>query len=190
MVKKRAPETTFDQDGKPRKRFYRARAHSNPLNDQHFPVPTCPAEYDWSSHYPKFFEQHRTQGMPGEPLVRFADVGCGFGGLLLKLSTLFPEKLAVGMELRDKVTEYVKERVESLRKGGEYQNVSVLRTNAQKYLPNYFRKAQLQKLFFLFPDPHFKVQNHRRRIISHQLLTEYAYLLEVTPTPVTCLPDS
>eukprot|EP00873_Tetraselmis_striata_P008549 jgi/Tetstr1/428813/TSEL_018800.t1 len=185
MVKKRAPESTFDQDGNPRKRFYRARAHSNPLNDQHFPVPTCPAEYDWEAHYPKAFEQHRAKGLPGDPLVRFADVGCGFGGLLIKLSEMFPDKLAVGMELRDKVTEYVKERIDNLRKSDSYHNVSVLRTNAQKYLPNYFRKGQLEKLFFLFPDPHFKVQNHRRRIISHQLLTEYAYLLEIGATLYT-----
>ena len=27
-----------------------------------------------------------------------------------------------------------------------------------KYMPNYFEKGQLQKLFFLFPDPHFKVR--------------------------------
>ena len=25
-----------------------------------------------------------------------------------------------------------------------------------KYLPNFFRKGQLEKMFFLFPDPHFK----------------------------------
>ena len=31
----------------PSKRFYRARAHSNPLNDVHFPVPTSPADVDW-----------------------------------------------------------------------------------------------------------------------------------------------
>lgn len=31
----------------PRKRFYRARAHSNPLNDQSFDVPTKPEEFDW-----------------------------------------------------------------------------------------------------------------------------------------------
>ena len=28
-----------------------------------------------------------------------------------------------------------------------------------------------------FPDPHFKAKNHRRRIISYNLLTEYAYFL-------------
>jgi tRNA (guanine-N7-)-methyltransferase len=26
-----------------------------------------------------------------------------------------------------------------------------MRSNAMKYLPNYFRKGQLEKLFFLFP---------------------------------------
>ena len=35
--------------------------------------------------------------------VRFADVGCGFGGLLIRLSTAYPETLMVGLEIRDKV---------------------------------------------------------------------------------------
>lgn len=34
---------------------------------------------------------------------------------------------------------------------GQYQNISVMRHNAMKYLPNFFRKGQLTKLFFLFP---------------------------------------
>lgn len=47
----------------------------------------------------------------------------------------------------------MKERVSALRQQhpGQYENISCLRTNAQKYLPYYFRKAQLQKMFFLFP---------------------------------------
>lgn len=35
--------------------------------------------------------------------VRFVDVGCGFGGLLIRLAPLFPDKLMLGFELRDKV---------------------------------------------------------------------------------------
>lgn len=31
----------------PRKQLYRARAHSNPLNDQFFDVPLSPAEAPW-----------------------------------------------------------------------------------------------------------------------------------------------
>ncbi|KAK3010437.1 hypothetical protein RJ639_012198 [Escallonia herrerae] len=163
----------------PRKRFYRARAHSNPLSDSHFPVPISPSHVDYSLHYPQFFQS--SDIVAGFKKIEFADIGCGFGGLLISLTTLFPETLMIGMELRDKVTEYVKERILALRKAnpGEYQNVSVVRTNSMKYIPNYFEKGQLSKMFFLFPDPHFKEKNHRRRVISPHLLDEYAYVLRV-----------
>lgn len=32
-------------------------------------------------------------------------------------------------------------------------------------LPHFLEKHQLEKMFFCFPDPHFKAKNHRRRII-------------------------
>eukprot|EP00898_Chlorokybus_atmophyticus_P007061 jgi/Chlat1/7356/Chrsp59S06977 len=192
--------------GLPKKRLYRARAHSNPLSDAQFSVPLTPAACDWSKHYPAFIPKRAkvesddggndgdiSQATPcgsdrdgdgadiGGPLVRFADVGCGFGGLLVRLSPIYPDTLMVGMELRDKVCEYVRERITALRAANinskGYTNVSVIRTNAMKYLPNYFRKGQLTKMFFLFPDPHFKTHNHRRRIISRELLAEYAYFL-------------
>ncbi|KAL4419590.1 hypothetical protein ABPG77_004839 [Micractinium sp. CCAP 211/92] len=162
----------------PRKQLYRMRAHSNPLNDASFPVPLGPDAFDWAAHYP---ELHAAAAERGEapPQVEFADVGCGFGGLTVRLAEAYPDKLVMGMELRDKVTEYVKERILALRKQqlGKYQNASVVRTNAMKFLTNYFRKGQLTKLFFLFADPHFKASNHRRRIIQRTLLAEYAYLL-------------
>ncbi|PKA66353.1 tRNA (guanine-N(7)-)-methyltransferase [Apostasia shenzhenica] len=168
----------------PRKRFYRARAHSNPLSDSHFPIPISPADVDLSQHYPGFFSSEKNDHRQAKvllPKIQFADIGCGFGGLLVKLSPLFPDTLMIGMELRDKVTEYVKERILALRASnpGQYENISVVRTNSMKYLPNYFSKGQLSKMFFLFPDPHFKEKNHRRRVISLQLLDEYAYALEV-----------
>lgn len=171
--------TISKSTGLPRKRFYRARAHSNPLSDSHFPVPISPSHVDFSLHYPQFFPS--SVQADGSRKIKFADIGCGFGGLLISLSTLFPETLMIGMELRDKVTEYVKERISSLRVAnpGQYQNVSVVRTNSMKYIPNYFEKGQLSKMFFLFPDPHFKEKNHRRRVISPFLLDEYAYALEV-----------
>lgn len=171
----------------PRKRMYRARAHSNPLNDNLFDVPACPSEVDWSEHFPERVRASQDASTSGhqeqqqeQPLVRFADIGCGFGGLLVKLAPLYPDTLMLGMELRDKVAEYVKQRILALRRdgtGGIYQNISVLRTNAMKFLPNYFAKGQLTKMFFLFPDPHFKQANFRRRIINTSLITEYAYLL-------------
>jgi hypothetical protein len=142
-----------------------------------------------------------------------------------RLAPLYPEQLMVGMEIRDKVATYVRERIGEAQRNrvivclhhfafalprpslllkhyqawhahtgpaqcvgtqgrmcvvvsrqevltccmlccldpthpagclrrenpGQYQNISVLRHNAMKYLPNFFRKGQLTKLFFLFP---------------------------------------
>ena len=183
-------------------------------------------------------------------------MGCGFGGLLVGLAPVLPDTLCLGMEIRAKVTEYVRLRILALRNGvppepeggrpnpprggGQkaadaaesgsepaisagaadnscssdaasvshssatsassvgpsssssssdattamvpgaprpYDNISVLKTNAMRYLTSFFARGQLAKLFFCFPDPHFKKSNHRRRIVSTPLLADYAYVL-------------
>lgn len=93
------------------------------------------------------------------------------------------------MEIRVQVTQYVQDRIVALRTTSSvpsastsatpstYQNVSVVRANAMKFLPNYFSKHSLSSLFFLFPDPHFKSRKHKARIISPTLLAEYAYVM-------------
>jgi tRNA (guanine-N7-)-methyltransferase len=95
------------------------------------------------------------------------------------------------MEIRVQVTQYVEDRIAALRATSSeaftstntpttptaYQNVSVVRANAMKFLPNYFSKHSVSSLFFLFPDPHFKSRKHKARIISPTLLAEYAYVM-------------
>ena len=58
-----------------------------------------------ASLYPERFKRdgNAAEGDAEMPMVRFADVGCGFGGLLIRLSPLYTDKLMVGFELRDKV---------------------------------------------------------------------------------------
>ena len=99
-----------------------------------------------------------------EAKITFADIGCGFGGLLVRLSPLFPKELIMGMEIRAQVSEYVRERSLALRKEhpGEYQNISGLRTNSMKFLPNYFEKGQLKKIFFCFQTRTLNGPNERR----------------------------
>lgn len=93
---------------------------------------------------------------------------------------MFPSGLILGMEIRVKVSDYVMDRIKALRSQheGRYRNIACLRTNAMKYLPNYFAKGQLKKMFFLYPDPHFKKAKHKWRIINKSLLAEYAYVLQ------------
>lgn len=157
----------------PQKRYYRQRAHSNPIADHCFEYPPHPDSMDWTTLYP-------TPTADALQRVEFLDIGCGYGGLLVSLSPMFPDKLMLGMEIRVKVSDYVQDRIRALRSShpGDYKNIACLRSNAMKYLPNFFYKGQLSKLFFLFPDPHFKKAKHKWRIISKQTLAEYAYVLK------------
>jgi tRNA (guanine-N7-)-methyltransferase len=87
----------------------------------------------------------------------------------------------IGMEIRLSVTHFVVDKIKAMRNQNLntklYQNIGCLRTNSMKYLPNFFCKGQLFKLFFCFPDPHFKAKKHKARIINSTLVAEYAYAL-------------
>ncbi|KAJ5086623.1 hypothetical protein NUU61_007930 [Penicillium alfredii] len=60
---------------------------------------------------------------------------------------------------------------------GNYENITAIRSNTMKFLPNFFGRHQLSKIFICFPDPHFKARKHKARIISESLNAEYAYVL-------------
>lgn len=100
--------------------------------------PLKPEDMDWSKYYPN---KYNTE----ENCVEFLDVGCGYGGLLITLGEMYPDTLMLGVEIRVKVSDYVMDRIKALRvqHPGQYENVACLRTNAMKYLPNYFRKGQV-----------------------------------------------
>ena len=89
------------------------------------------------------------------------------------MSKEFPDKLILGMEIRDKVTEFVVEKINAMRINSgykKYTNIAAIRTNVMKCALNYFEKGQLNKIFICFADPHFKKCNYRRRIINGPLL--------------------
>lgn len=187
----------------PKKTKYRMRAHINPLNTFQHPIPPSPEWVDWSIHFPSFFGHKDNMGdkkfantdlYPVEyskkpeyteeqkkKKVTILDIGCGYGNLLLELSKHFPNDLILGMEIRDKVTEFVVDKINALRINSGYtkfMNVSGIRTNVMKCILHYFEKGTIEKMFFCFADPHFKKVNFRRRIINGSLLTEYAYLMK------------
>jgi len=60
-------------------------------------VPCSPDEMDWRTHYPKYFSGSSEADTKA---VTIADIGCGFGGLSVKLAAMFPDQLVLGMEIR------------------------------------------------------------------------------------------
>ncbi|KAG0682044.1 tRNA (guanine-N(7)-)-methyltransferase (tRNA(m7G46)-methyltransferase) [Pichia californica] len=169
-----AEDESAESKSLPKKRYYRQRAHSNPFSDHKLDYPTSPESMDWSKLYPDFGN--------GDKPVTIADIGCGYGGLLVSLAERFPERKILGMEIRVQVTEYVEERIRALREShseiGKFNNCAVIRANSMKFLPNFFKRSQLDKMFFCFPDPHFKQRKHKARIITNTLISEYAYVLK------------
>ena len=87
----------------PQKKYYRSRAHANPLSfNDNLTYPANPDLMDWSPYYPG-----GTGGRVAEPPT-VLDIGCGFGGLTIELATLLPEANVLGLEIRAKVCEYVR----------------------------------------------------------------------------------
>ncbi|KAI5160463.1 tRNA (guanine-N7-)-methyltransferase [Nematocida ausubeli] len=143
---------------KPQKRNHRQRAHSNPFSDHNISYPMNP----------QFFNKK----------VDMVDIGCGYGGLLFKLSEMFKEASILGMEIRQKLVDYVDLKIKYEQASGSAQNISVVRANSMKFLTNYLEKESIQKMFILFPDPHFKKKKHKARIISKSMLDIYQYVIE------------
>ena len=182
-----------DDDGpaRPQKKHFRSRAHSNVFNANDFWYPANPEAVPAREYFP---------GLDPSASIEFVDIGCGFGSLLFELAAIFKTTPMLGIEIRPKLVEYVQRRAIALRHearrapaggadvGGQgaasssgapssppsYENVWAVHNNAMRFLPNFFGKGQLSKLFFCFADPHFKRKNHRKRIIS---TAEYAYVL-------------
>lgn len=56
-----------------------------------------PHHHHRSAYFPEFYAAHNASNPDAPaPTVTFADIGCGFGGLLVQLSPLYPDKLILG----------------------------------------------------------------------------------------------
>ena len=91
-----------ESNRKPQKKYYRQRAHTNPLADHSFDYPIKPSEWKRCCNSMYNLPEDQTSKK-----VTFADIGCGYGGLLVSLSKMYPDNLALGMEIRVKVSDYV-----------------------------------------------------------------------------------
>jgi len=100
----------------PKKAYYRARAHVNPLSHNNaFVYPATPNDVDWSAFFPPNGEANddeKGSAVESTALTQasasthptIVDVGCGFGGLTVALAQLYPNERSLGMEIRAKVS--------------------------------------------------------------------------------------
>lgn len=187
----------------PRKRHFRQHAHANPYKETDMYIPCSFDTLD--------------------PVADFVDIGCGYGTFLMKISRMFPDKIIYGLEIREKVAEYVKLRIEWFKKNNRkpdgvdsdraslslkrndigntslnkhdhvvttnspekydhdptiFQNIRVFKTNAMLFFPHFFDKSSLEKIFILFPDPHFKKKKHRVRMVTRATIPFFHYSLK------------
>lgn len=178
MAEQAVPQIDLGEAPKWTRLPIRTRPHRNPLADNDDVHPECPEEV--VERLPEMYPGMVSNGKR----IEFADVGCAFGGMLFELAPLFPETLMLGLEIRSKVVEFAQGKALEMRRNAgpqhhHYNNVWYEQLNVMKFGSNYFEKAQLSKLFFTYPDPHWKKKNIRRRIISPALVQEYAYWLRV-----------
>lgn len=60
---------------------------------------------DWSKNFPLHFAPKNGEAVEGAVTkdsgkkIEFADIGCGYGGLLVALSTVFPDTLMLGKSI-------------------------------------------------------------------------------------------
>ena len=148
----------------PKKSLHRMHAHINPFNPLSIPFPINTDYVDWSLHYPSFYgektntivvntnkykvpESYKEKAAQQGPAPQILDIGCGYGGLLFQLMRGFPEKLILGLEIRDKVANYVGEKIHSVRCNSDGQlcsNTAIIRSNAMKTFTNYFKKESVR----------------------------------------------
>lgn len=125
---------------KPQKKY--SQGLSNPLSD-HCSTTQSPDRWDYASLYTE-----RALGQGG--VVTFADIGCGYGGLLVNLSKLFPGKSGPRHGDQSQSSDYVVDRDQSSARVNPASTAisPASKGNAMKYLPC-FAKGQLEKMFFL-----------------------------------------
>jgi tRNA (guanine-N7-)-methyltransferase len=70
--------------------------------------------YSLAGKFPIKYD-NKVEELKSSKVPSIVDIGCGYGGLLFELSREFRDELVLGMEIRDKVTNYVVQKVNSMR---------------------------------------------------------------------------
>jgi len=116
-------------------------------------------------------EKALAEFLHGAPVA--VEIGFGRGLFLVDLARTFPHWRVVGLEVWRKG---VLSALKRLDRAG-VRNARVMLGDAREMLPLYVRPGALEALFLLFPDPWWKRKHHKRRMLSAELLGNFAKML-------------
>ena len=166
----RNPLSEDDDDSKKKKgggrNKSRFRQHVNPLA-RRFQVPTD----DLSDQWP-----HDVYDDPSKPLV--VDIGCGKGGFLCEVATAHPDHQCnyLGLEIRPSVVQHAQQRIGRRQLTGRLDFVGCnANVDLDRILQRYRQNGgPLERVLIQFPDPHFKKQHTKRRVVTPALVETIA----------------
>lgn len=167
-----SPWATRSNKGSSRQNRSRFRQHVNPLARK-FQIPTELAE-NWPMNA---FET------PSLPL--HIDIGCGKGGFLLDLATAPPteeKKNYLGLEIRPSVVEFAQDRAVRLDLSERLQYIGCnANVDLDRLLSAYTEVGggYLDLVSIQFPDPLFKKQHKKRRVVTPDLVQTLAKFIPV-----------
>jgi len=118
------------------------------------------------------FEQFRGEPPPdarGRPIE--VEIGCAEAQFLFERAASDPERLYVGLELRQDLVRLVNRRARELG-----SPVHAVFCHAQLHMRDVFAPASVARVLVNFPDPWFKRRHHKRRMVDAALADAIAHV--------------
>ncbi len=106
------------------------------------------------------------------------DIGCAWGGFLLKLAEHNPNWNYLGIEIRESLVTRANERRDELA----LTNLHYVFGNINSSLPTVLSSLpadKLQRISIQYPDPCFKTRHAKRRIVQPELVSDIARYLPI-----------
>ncbi len=100
------------------------------------------------------------------------EIGCADAQFLFERSIVDPERLYVGLEIREELVHWVNRKAKR-----EARPVHAVFCQAQLHIDHIFAGRKAERVYLNFPDPWFKKRHHERRMIDDALITGVASIL-------------
>jgi len=105
--------------------------------------------------------------LDGRPV--HVELGCAEGEFLFRFASAHPEALVVGVEIR---RELVQEIQDTARAMGLFPRVQAVFANIPIHLHLLFPENSVTRFYLNFPDPCFKRDQHKRRVLTPGVLQD------------------